>query len=35
LHGAIGKRRKTRLVVIGKKGIDREAIRFALAVAGA
>lgn len=31
----IGERRETRLVVIGKKGLDREAIRSALAVAGA
>jgi cobalamin biosynthesis protein CobW len=31
----IGERRETRLVVIGKKGLDREAIRFTLAVAGA
>src|SRR6516164_9828657 len=30
----IGEMRETRLVVIGKKGLDREAIRFALAVAG-
>jgi cobalamin biosynthesis protein CobW len=30
----IGERRETRLVVIGKKGLDREAIRSALAVAG-
>jgi hypothetical protein len=35
LYGAIGERRETRLVVIGKKGLDREAVRFALAVAGA
>jgi cobalamin biosynthesis protein CobW len=31
----VGERRETRLVVIGKKGLDREAIRFALAAAGA
>jgi cobalamin biosynthesis protein CobW len=31
----IGERRQTRLVVIGKKGLDREAIRSALAAAGA
>jgi cobalamin biosynthesis protein CobW len=31
----IGERRETRLVVIGKKGLDRDAIRSALAVAGA
>jgi cobalamin biosynthesis protein CobW len=30
----VGERRETRLVVIGKKGLDREAIRSALAVAG-
>ena len=31
----IGEMRETRLVVIGKKGLDREAIRSALAAAGA
>jgi cobalamin biosynthesis protein CobW len=31
----IGERRETRLVVIGKKGLDREAIRSALALAEA
>ena len=31
----VGERRETRLVVIGKKGLDRGAIRSALAVAGA